>query len=179
MQSCLRSLTSRRSHLGLAFRGSSPLVSSRRFARMPAVQARAVQTEAAPAQKTGLRSLEVRHTVHSRQQCLTVYYIAHQLWTCVPYVALLTFASRENFAKSHFFLQSCVHPVVGLLLKGYLCPQDLQLESTFTAELPGDPNTKNRRRQVKHLWTQGWYTYARKADPQIAACRACTLLVML
>ena len=26
--------------------------------------------------------------------------------------------------------------------------QDLKLESTFTSELPGDPETKNQRRQV-------------------------------
>ena len=62
MQSCLRSLTSRRSQLGLAIRGSGSLVSSRRFARMPTVQSRSVQTEAAPSQKTGLKSLEVCFT---------------------------------------------------------------------------------------------------------------------
>ena len=59
MQSCIRSLTSRRSHLGLAFRNSSSLSLSRRLPRMQAVQSRAVQTEAAPIEKQGLKSLEV------------------------------------------------------------------------------------------------------------------------
>ena len=59
MQSCIRSLTSRRSHLGLAFRNPSSFSLSRRLPRMQAVQSRAVQTEAAPVEKQGLKSLEV------------------------------------------------------------------------------------------------------------------------
>ena len=75
MQSCLRSFTHRRSHLGLAFKNSGLLVSSRRFARMPAVQSRAVQTEAAPSQKTGLKSLEVCHTfLNSRYTNIPLFY---------------------------------------------------------------------------------------------------------
>ena len=44
--------------------------------------------------------------------------------------------------------------VLLLWLKKLLYLQDLHLESTFSAELPGDPNTKNRRRQVmlQHIY---------------------------
>ncbi|CAL5218909.1 g654 [Coccomyxa viridis] len=68
---------------------------------MPAIHSRAVQTEAAQQQKTGLKSLE-----------------------------------------------------------------DLQLESTFTAELPGDPNTKNRRRQVEGAF----YSYASPTPTNTEPC---------
>ena len=38
--------------------------------------------------------------------------------------------------------------IFAVALLSLVCPQDLQLESSFTSELPGDPILKNRRRQV-------------------------------
>ena len=69
-----------------------------------------------------------------------------------------TLGERGNFATYSSVFQPilCIPGSCVFFPNVMLCPQDLQLESTFTAELPGDPNTKNRRRQVTHLRTKGY-----------------------
>ena len=98
MQSCIRSLTSRRSHLGLSFGNSGSLSLSRRLTRMQAVQSRAVQTEAAPAEKQGLKSLEV---------CFQLFH------TCLCSLQSLCHAEAQpEAAKQHrqhaYFTSTCL-----------------------------------------------------------------------
>lgn len=64
----------------------------------------------------------------------------------IPVLVLLSWALfyRPCVALHQFPVQLELY----FLLKELLRLQELHLESTFTAELPGDPNTKNRRRQV-------------------------------